>query len=220
MQVRRVVGRHRERRDVVLAAADDADRDAERRAQQVVPLAHEIERRRDDQRAAPLVVDRQAGDVGLARAGRQHDDAAALRAPARPRAPRSGTGAARGARARPARARRSRARDPRRRRPPRAERAPHRRVGGRGRAEAGRARVPQAAGRRGRAGRQAADLDGAASKRERWQCAVRSIRRRAEAELERADRSAPPRLRRPAFRRSRRGRSCSDRRCRRCSAGG
>ena len=45
--------------DVVLAAADHADLDAEARAQKVVPLAHQIERRRDDQRAAPLVVDRQ-----------------------------------------------------------------------------------------------------------------------------------------------------------------
>ena len=49
---------------------------AERRAQQVVPLAHEIERRRDDERAPADVVDRQDGDVRLARAGRQHDDAA------------------------------------------------------------------------------------------------------------------------------------------------
>ena len=70
--------------DVVLAAADEADGRAEGRAQQVVPLAHEIERRRDDQRAAPLGVDRHARDVRLAGAGRQHDHAAtALRAATR-----------------------------------------------------------------------------------------------------------------------------------------
>ena len=86
VQVRRVVGRDRERLDVVLAAADDADRAAEGGAEQVVPLADEIERRRDDERAAPLVVDGQERDVGLAGARRQDDDAAAaMRAPRRER---------------------------------------------------------------------------------------------------------------------------------------
>ena len=76
VQVRGVVGRDGERLDVVIAAADDADRHAEGRAQEVVPLPHEVERRRDDERAAPHGVDRQDRDVRLAGAGRQHDDAA------------------------------------------------------------------------------------------------------------------------------------------------
>ena len=168
VQVGGVVGRHGQRAHVVLAAADDADRDAERRAQDVVPLAHEIERRGDDQRAAPLVLDGEAGDPGLARARRQHDDAAALVGPpGRQRLGLVGARLAVDARAQlelavAARAILDGAVGA-------AERAPHRRVRGRGRAEAGRARVPQAFGRRGRAGRQARDLDRAASKRERGQ---------------------------------------------------
>ena len=71
VQVRRVVGGDGERLDVVLAAADDADGDAERGAEQVVPLADEIERRRDDERAAPLVVDGQHRDVALSGPGGQ-----------------------------------------------------------------------------------------------------------------------------------------------------
>ena len=78
VQVRRVVGGDGERLHVVLAAADDAHRVAEGDAQDVVPLADQIERGGDDQRAAALVVDGQAGDPGLARAGRQDDDAASL----------------------------------------------------------------------------------------------------------------------------------------------
>ena len=89
--------------------------DAEGRAQHVVPLAHEIERRRQHQRAAPPVVDGEAGDPGLAGARRQHDHAAVLaRLPGRERLGLVGARLAADARAaRPAR--RSRARDRRRR---------------------------------------------------------------------------------------------------------
>jgi hypothetical protein len=76
VQVGRVVGRDRERLHVVVAAADDADLGCEGGAQSVVPLAHQIQGRRDDQRAALAVVDGHVRDQGLARPGRQHDDAA------------------------------------------------------------------------------------------------------------------------------------------------
>jgi AmiR/NasT family two-component response regulator len=58
VQVRRVVGGDGERLHAVLAAADDAHRHVKRTAQEVVPLAHQIERGRHHQRAAALLVDR------------------------------------------------------------------------------------------------------------------------------------------------------------------
>ena len=61
--------------NVVLAAAHEAHRPAERYREKIVPLAHQVERRRDDQRAATLVVDGHDRHVALARAGGQHDDA-------------------------------------------------------------------------------------------------------------------------------------------------
>ena len=113
VEVRRVVGRTRSARATSCSPPPTTPTGhAERRREKIVPLAHQIERRRDDQRAAPLVVDGHDRHLRLAGAGGQHDDAA-TRAVATPRAPRPGRGAARGARARPGRARRSRARGPR-----------------------------------------------------------------------------------------------------------
>ena len=64
----RVVGRDRQRLDVVVAAAEQPDLDAEGERQLVVPLVHQVDRRRDDQ-ARPLgLVDGEVGQVGLARA--------------------------------------------------------------------------------------------------------------------------------------------------------
>ena len=82
VQVERVVRRDRERLHVVLAPADDADRAAERRREQVVPLPHEVERGGDDEGAAPLVVDGEDRDVALPGPRRQdHHTAALLPAP-------------------------------------------------------------------------------------------------------------------------------------------
>src|SRR5262249_46631245 len=82
VEVRGVVRRHCDGLDVVLAAADEADGDAEGGAQEVVPLADEVERRRDDECGAALVVDRHNGDVALSGTRRQYDDTApARRAP-------------------------------------------------------------------------------------------------------------------------------------------
>ena len=143
---------------VVLAAADDAHSRAERRAQHVVPLAHEIERGREDDGAAPPILDGQAGEPGLARARRQDDDAAALvRAPGL-----ESLGLIRPRLAAHARARRQlvvaarpildvegRAR----------EGPPYGRVGDGGRAVASRARIPHALRRRrGRRGGKAPQL--------------------------------------------------------------
>ena len=123
----------------------------------------EIERRGDDQRAAALVLDRQARDPGLAGARRQHDDAAALvRPPGGQRLRLVGPRLAVDARAERQLAVAAGAILDGVVAP--AERAAHGRVGGRGRAETGGARVPETAGRHRRAGRQAGHLDRAASK--------------------------------------------------------
>src|SRR4051812_48246156 len=76
---RGVVGGHGERTNVVLAAPYQPDRPPERYRQKIVPLAHQIERGRDHERAAALVVDRHDRDVALASAGGQDDDAATSR---------------------------------------------------------------------------------------------------------------------------------------------
>ena len=82
VQERRVVGRHGERLNVVLASAHEADRAPERGVEQIEPLADQIERGRDDEGAAPLVVDGEQGHVALARARRENDHApAAVSAP-------------------------------------------------------------------------------------------------------------------------------------------
>ncbi len=78
VQARGVVSGHRERREFVATAAHDADVTRKARAQQIVPLAHEIQRRRHDQGATTFVVDGEHGHVALASTRRQHDDAAAL----------------------------------------------------------------------------------------------------------------------------------------------
>ncbi len=76
VQVRRVVGGHRDVEHLVVAAADDADRHAERRREHVVPLAQEVERRHHHQRAALPREDGERGHVGLAGAGGEHHHAA------------------------------------------------------------------------------------------------------------------------------------------------
>jgi hypothetical protein len=86
VQKGRVVGRNGQGLQVVFAPADHADRRPERGPQDVVPLADEVQRRRDHQGAAAAVVDAKAGDPGLARPGRQHDHAAVpVRLPGRDR---------------------------------------------------------------------------------------------------------------------------------------
>ena len=61
-------GQHR-----VLAAAQDADVAAETCPEDVVPLRHQVQRGRHDQRVAAGGVDRQQRDVGLARPCGQDD---------------------------------------------------------------------------------------------------------------------------------------------------
>ena len=78
VQVRRVVRRDRERSHVVLAAAHDADLRPNVVAQQVVPLAHEIE-----VGASTSVLRRRSSiarqrHLGLSRAGGEHHHAAVL----------------------------------------------------------------------------------------------------------------------------------------------
>jgi hypothetical protein len=82
VEVQRVVRRHRERLHLVLAAAHDPDRAAEGRREEVVPLAYEVERGRDDEGAAPSCRRWRGGRRGSCRPCRQdHHAAAALRAP-------------------------------------------------------------------------------------------------------------------------------------------
>ena len=78
VQVRRVVRGDGDGLHVVAATADDADGPAERLEQALAPLAHELERGRHHQRRAFAVGDGGERHVRLARAGGQHDDAAAL----------------------------------------------------------------------------------------------------------------------------------------------
>jgi hypothetical protein len=73
VDVRRVVGGHGQGLHDVVPAADDADRLPERRAEQVVPLADQVQRGRDHEGAAPLVVDREARQPALPRPRREHD---------------------------------------------------------------------------------------------------------------------------------------------------
>jgi hypothetical protein len=95
VQVSRIIGGDGDGLDVVVAAAQQADRFAERRPQPVVPLAHEIQRGRDHQGAPLAILEGQLGDQGLARAGRQHHDApAAGLLPGRQRFPLVGPGLA------------------------------------------------------------------------------------------------------------------------------
>ena len=138
-----VVGRDGDRLDQMVAAADDADRAPKPVAQQTMPLRDQIQGRRHDERVAPHRVDGQQRDLGLAGARRQHDHAAPLRgAPGvqrlrleRARLPAHLQAAVQ----RPVPPRFVLVRDP----APH-ERPHHRRVGGGGRAEPARARVPAA----------------------------------------------------------------------------
>src|SRR5690606_11153834 len=75
-KVRGVVGGHRERLEAKLPAPNDPDQAAEGGPQKVVPLAHQIERRRDDERTATLLIDGHDRHVALAGSGGEHDDAA------------------------------------------------------------------------------------------------------------------------------------------------
>ena len=76
VQIGRVVGCHRDRLDVVVAAAQEPDLDVEAQAELVVPLVQEVDRRCDDQRGPAGFFDRHAGEVGLAGSGRQDDHSA------------------------------------------------------------------------------------------------------------------------------------------------
>ena len=76
----RGVGRDRERARLEVAAADEPDLRVEAGEQEVVPLVHQIERRHDDERRALHLLDRHLRDEALARARREHDDAAVARA--------------------------------------------------------------------------------------------------------------------------------------------
>ena len=120
VQVGRVVRRDGQRLDRVFAAADEADRHAEAGPKHVVPLADQVQRRRQHQRAAAAIVDGQAGDVGLAGAGGQHDDAPPLGRPPGGQRLAPGRGAASAERAGRRAARRTGGPDPR----PRARPAP------------------------------------------------------------------------------------------------
>ena len=81
VQIGRVVGGHRDRLDVVIAAAQEPDFDVEAQGELVVPLIQEVDRRRDDQRGPAGFFDRHAGEVGLAGSGRQHDHSSSARIP-------------------------------------------------------------------------------------------------------------------------------------------
>jgi hypothetical protein len=78
VDVGRVVGRDRQRRNLVVAAAEepDLDRAAEGLRQDRVPLLQEGERRHDDQCAAADALHGSHRHGGLAGAGRQDHDAA------------------------------------------------------------------------------------------------------------------------------------------------
>ena len=80
VDVRAVVGRHRDRADVERRVADDAGVVAERRQDPPVPLVHQVAHGRDDQRRHLRLGHRGQGHLRLAGAG-GHDD---LPPPARP----------------------------------------------------------------------------------------------------------------------------------------
>ena len=81
VQIGRVVGRHGERLDVVVAAAEQADLDAEAQRELVVPLVHQVDGRGDDQGGPAGPLDGHVGQVGLAGSGRQDDHAPAAGVP-------------------------------------------------------------------------------------------------------------------------------------------
>ena len=78
-----VVGRHGDRLDPVVAAADDADVAPQAVGQQPVPLRDQIEGGRDHERVPPHLVEGQQCDLGLPGPRGQDDHAAALRGPPR-----------------------------------------------------------------------------------------------------------------------------------------
>ncbi len=81
VQISRVVGRHGERLDVVVPAAEQPDLGAEAERELVVPLVHQVDGGSDDQGGPAGPFDRQVGQVGLAGSGRQDDHAAAAFVP-------------------------------------------------------------------------------------------------------------------------------------------
>ena len=74
-----VVRRDGDRLDEIVAAADDADLTPKPVAEKPVPLRDEIEGRGDDERLATHGVDGQQRHLGLSGAGGQDDEAATLR---------------------------------------------------------------------------------------------------------------------------------------------
>ena len=81
VDVERIVGGDGQRPHFVLAAAQQADVRAEGVAQLGVPLVQKVDGRRDDEGGPGGLADGEDGDMGLAGAGGQHDDATAAVAP-------------------------------------------------------------------------------------------------------------------------------------------
>src|SRR5690554_1770378 len=79
MDMRGVVGRDGDGLDAIFAAADHTNRLIKMRAEEIVPLAYEIEGRRDDERGAAIMIDRHQRELAFAGAGREDDEAAPAR---------------------------------------------------------------------------------------------------------------------------------------------
>ena len=92
VEIGRVVGRHGQRLDVVVSAAEQPDLDAEAERELVVPLVHQVDGGGDDQGGPAGPLDGHVGQVRLAGPGRQDDHAAAAGRPTRPSGPRPGAG--------------------------------------------------------------------------------------------------------------------------------
>src|SRR5262249_18831496 len=77
IQVGRVVSGYRQRLDVVVSAAEQTDLDAKAECELVIPLVHEVDGRRDDQRRPAGLLDGHAGKVRLPGPSGEDDDAPA-----------------------------------------------------------------------------------------------------------------------------------------------
>src|SRR5262245_17037747 len=76
MNVGRIVRRDGQRLQVIIAAAEQTDRDTEGQGEFAVPLIEQVDSGRDHQRGTLGALDGEDGKVRFAGAGRQHDDAA------------------------------------------------------------------------------------------------------------------------------------------------
>src|SRR5690554_685837 len=77
MNMRGIVGRDGDGLDAIFAAADHTNRLIKMRAEEIVPLAYEIEGRRDDERGAAIMIDRHQRELTFTGARRQDDKPAA-----------------------------------------------------------------------------------------------------------------------------------------------